>query len=159
MLATGNLGIGKLILSQYGIRCFLTSIKLSKNFITFWKRTSSEKTISKGSFRVSYKRGHKNLKEFLTPSKVVLENTDALRHSKRQHHGECENVAVVGNRLKGGREAPEFTVVKYWRKIISPKVFRQGNSIELDRTLIAKVKMLLTWSHVKGVDYKGWDLV
>ena len=60
---------------------------------------------------------------------------------------------------KGGREAPEFTVVRYWRKIISPKVFRQGNSIELDRTLIAKVKMLFTWSHVKGVDYKGWDLV
>ena len=39
------------------------------------------------------------------------------------------------------------------------KIFRQANSIELDRTLIAKVKMLFTWSHVKDVDYKGWDLV
>ena len=70
-----------------------------------------------------------------------------------------QNVAVVGNQLKGEREAPEFTVVKYWRKIIYSKVFRQGNSIELGRTLIVKAKMLFTWSHVKGVDYKGWDHV
>ena len=51
----------------------------------------------KGSFRVSYKRGHKNLKEFLAPFKVVFENTDALRHSKRQTIANVQNVAVVGN--------------------------------------------------------------
>ena len=39
----GNLGTGKLILSQHRIQCFLTSIKLSENFITFWKRTNSAK--------------------------------------------------------------------------------------------------------------------
>ena len=68
------LGTGKLILSQHGIRCFLTSIKLSGNFIIFWKRTNSAKNIfPKGSFRVSYIRGHKHLKEFLVPNKVVFE--------------------------------------------------------------------------------------
>ena len=33
-----------------------------------------KKVFPKGSFRVSYKRGHKNLKEFLASSKVVFEN-------------------------------------------------------------------------------------
>ena len=73
--------------------------------------------------------------------------------------GNVQNVGAVGNQLKGGREAREFIVVRYWRKIINSKVFRQRNSIELDRTLIVKAKMLSTWSHAKGVDYKGWDHV
>ena len=46
-----------------------------------------KKLFPKGSFRVSYERGHKNLKEFLAPSEVVFENTHALRHSKRQPNG------------------------------------------------------------------------
>ena len=37
----------------------------------------------KGSFRVSYKRGHKNLQEFLAPYKVVFENMDAVSNSKK----------------------------------------------------------------------------
>ena len=73
--------------------------------------------------------------------------------------GNAKNAAVVGSRLKGEREAPEFIVVRYWRKIINSKDFRQWNSIELDKTLIAKAKMLFTWSHVKSMDYKGWDHV
>ena len=68
-------------------------------------------------------------------------------------------MGAVGNQLKGGREAQEFIVVKYWRKIINSKVLRQRNSIELDMTLIVKVKMLSTQSPVKGEDYKGWDHV
>ena len=100
-----------------------------------------KKLFPKGSFRVSYKRGHKNLKELLAPSRVVFENTDALSHSKRQHHGECAKCESCGNQVKGEREAQEFIVVKYWRKIINSKAFRQRNSIELDRTLIVKAKM------------------
>ena len=38
-----KLGTGKVILSQHGIQRFLTSIKLSGNFIIFWKRTNSAK--------------------------------------------------------------------------------------------------------------------
>ena len=48
-----------------------------------------KKLFPKGSFRVSYKRGHKNLKEFLASSKVVFENMDAVSNSKRQHHKKC----------------------------------------------------------------------
>ena len=43
LLGTGKLGTGKLILSQHGVRYFLTSIKLSRNFIIFWKRTNNAK--------------------------------------------------------------------------------------------------------------------
>ena len=68
-------------------------------------------------------------------------------------------MAVVGNQLKSEIKAPEFIVVTYWKKIINSKVFRQENSIELDRALIVKAKMVFTWSHVKGVDYKGMDHV
>ena len=60
-----------------------------------------KKLFPKGSFRVSYKRGHKNLEEFLAPSKVVFENTDALRHSKRQHHGKCAKCGSCGKSTKG----------------------------------------------------------
>ena len=66
-----------------------------------------------------------------------------------------QNVGAVGNQVKGRRKTQEFIVVRYWKKIINSKVFRQRNSIELDRTLIVKAKILSTWSHVKGVDYKG----
>ena len=41
-----------------------------------------KKLFPKGSFRVSYKRGHKNLKEFLASSKVVFENMNAVSNSK-----------------------------------------------------------------------------
>ena len=77
----------KITLSQHGIRCFLTPISFQE---ILWKRTNSAKKLfPKGSFRVSYKRGHKNLKEFLAPSKVVFENMDAVSNSKRQHYGKC----------------------------------------------------------------------
>ena len=55
--------------------------------------------------------------------------------------GNVQNVGAVGNQLKREREAQDFIVVKYWRKIINSKAFRQRNSIELDRTLIVKAKM------------------
>ena len=48
----------------------------------------------KGSFKVSYKRGHKNLKELLAPSKVVFENMDAVSNSKR--HGKCGKCVKCG---------------------------------------------------------------
>ena len=81
------------------------------------------------------------MKEFLAPSRVVFENMDALSHSKRQHHEKCAECGSCGNQLKGEREAQEFIVVKYWKKIINSKAFRQRNSIELDRTLVVKAKM------------------
>ena len=54
--------------------------------------------------------------------------------------GNVQNVEVVRNQLNGEREALEFTVVRFWRRIINSKVFRQGNNIELDRTLVEKRK-------------------
>ena len=62
LLGIGNLETAKLILSQHEIRCFLTSITLSENFITFWKRENSAKKLlfPKWSFRISYKGAHKN---------------------------------------------------------------------------------------------------
>ena len=63
--------------------------------------------------------------------------------------GNVQNVAVVGNRPKGERESPEFTVVRYWRKIINSNVSGRGIVYS---TLSGKAKMLFSWSHVKGVD-------
>ena len=70
-----------------------------------------------------------------------------------------QNVAVVGNRLKGEREALESTVCQVLEENNQFKSFQTGNNIELEKTSIAKAKMLFTWSHVKGVDCKGWDHV
>ena len=64
-----------------------------------------KKLFPKGSFRVSYKRGHKNLKEFLASSKVVFENMDAVGNSKRQHHGKCVKCGSCGKSTKGRKRS------------------------------------------------------
>ena len=64
-----------------------------------------KKLFPKGSFRVSYKRGHKNLKEFLASSKLVFENMDAVSNSKRQHHGKCVKCGSCGKSTKGRKRS------------------------------------------------------
>ena len=52
----------------------------------------------KGSFRVSYKRGHKNLKELIAPSKIALpDDCEERGNSKRQYQGKCVKCGGVVN--------------------------------------------------------------
>ena len=78
--------------------------KLSGNFIKFWKRTNSAKNyFLKGRLEFHIKEVIKYFKEFLAPSRVVFENTDALSPSKRQHHGKCAKCETCGKSTKGRR--------------------------------------------------------
>ena len=87
---------------------YFQSISLSGNFIIFWKRTNGAKNYFQKGRSVSYKRGHKNLKEFLAPSKVVFENMDAVSNSKRQHHGKCVKCGSCGKSTKGRERSSGF---------------------------------------------------
>ena len=56
----------------------------------------------KGSFRVSYKRSHKNLKELIAPSKIALPGDCEERgNSKRQYQGKCVKCGGCGKSVKG----------------------------------------------------------
>ena len=56
----------------------------------------------KGSFRVSYKRGHKNLKELIAPSKIALpDDREERGNSKRQYQGKCVKCGGCGKSVKG----------------------------------------------------------
>ena len=51
----------------------------------------------KGSFRVAYKKGHKNLKEIIAPSRSVFAGTEGpVGRSKSGREGSCKNVGNVG---------------------------------------------------------------
>ena len=66
----------------------------------------------KGTFRVAYKRGHKNLKELIGPSKISLRDSKEGIQGKRQYIGKCKNVENVGNQSGVGSEHQVSTVVK-----------------------------------------------
>ena len=56
----------------------------------------------KGSFRVSYKRGHKNLKELIAPFKIALpDDCEERGNSKRQYKGKCVKCGGCGKSVKG----------------------------------------------------------
>ena len=42
-----------------------------------------------GTFKVAYKRGRKNLKELLAPSKVAFRDINVGGQGKRQYRGKC----------------------------------------------------------------------
>ena len=56
----------------------------------------------KGSFRVSYKRGHKNLKELIAPSEIALpDDCEERGNSMRQYQGKCVK-CVKGRKRRSG---------------------------------------------------------
>ena len=67
----------------------------------------------KGSFRVSYKRSHKNLKELIAPSKIALsDDCEERGNSKKQYQGKCVKCGGVVNLLKVGNSAQVYTHAK-----------------------------------------------
>ena len=55
-----------------------------------------------GSFRVSYRRGHKNLKELSVPSKIALSEERGERiTARRQYQGKCEKCGECGKAIRG----------------------------------------------------------
>ena len=56
----------------------------------------------RGSFRVSYRRGHKNLKELLGPSKIALsEESREKEIARRQYQGKYEKYGECGRAIRG----------------------------------------------------------
>ena len=61
----------------------------------------------KGSFRVSYRRGHKNLKELIAPSKIALpDDCEERGNSKRQYKRKCVKCGVCGKSVRGRKQRP-----------------------------------------------------
>ena len=56
----------------------------------------------KGSFRVQYRRGHKNLKELIAPSKIaLLDDCEERGNSKRQYQRKCVKYGGCGKSVRG----------------------------------------------------------
>ena len=56
----------------------------------------------RGSFRVSYSGGHKNLKELSAPSKIALSEERGERETaRRQYQGKCEKCEECGRAIRG----------------------------------------------------------
>ena len=66
----------------------------------------------KGSFRVSYRRDLKNLKELTAPSKIALpDDYEERGSSKKQYQGNCVKCGVLVNVLEVGIEAHIYIYV------------------------------------------------
>ena len=56
----------------------------------------------KGSFRMAYKRGHKNLKEIVEPSRILIQDNQLGRNSRV---GQCRKCNKGGENPKGRKRA------------------------------------------------------
>ena len=59
----------------------------------------------KGTFRVAYRRGHKNLKELIAPSKISFRDSKEGIQGKRQYIGKCEKCGECGKSIRGRKRA------------------------------------------------------
>ena len=51
----------------------------------------------KGSFRVAFKKGHKNLKEIIAPSRSLFARTEGpVGRNRLDRERSCKNVGIVG---------------------------------------------------------------
>ena len=88
----------------------------------------------KNPFRVSYRRGHKNLKELIAPSKIALpDHFEERENSKRQYQGKCVKCGGVVNLLEVGNDVQVYTHAKCQKKIQNLKVFKPEECIRLDK--------------------------
>ena len=65
----------------------------------------------KGTFRVAYKRGYKNLKELIAPSKISFRDSKEGSQEKRQYVGICQKCGTY--QLGVGSKHQVSTVVKF----------------------------------------------
>ena len=59
----------------------------------------------KDTFRVAYKRGHKNLKELIAPSKISFRDSKEGIQGKRQYIGKCQKCGECGKSIRGRKRA------------------------------------------------------
>ena len=97
----------------------------------------------KGRLGFTYKRGHTNLKEFLAPSKVAFENTDELRHSKRQHHGECVKCGSCGKSIKGRKRSSGIYGCQVLEENNQFKSFQTGEQYRIRQDINCKSKNVI----------------
>ena len=96
----------KLILSRHGFLCCRISIT---HCVNLKEDDECRNLFPKGSFRVSYRRGYKNLKEWIAPSKITLpDDCEETGSSRRQYHGKCVKCGVVVNMLEVGNDAQVY---------------------------------------------------
>ena len=55
----------------------------------------------KRTFRVAYKRGHKNLKELIAPSTISFRDNKEGSQGKRQYIGKCQKCGECGKPTRG----------------------------------------------------------
>ena len=84
----------------------------------------------------------------------MFENTHVLRNLKRQHHWKCAKCFSCGKSTKGQKRSSRIYRCQVLEE--NSEVFRHGNSIELDRTLV--VSYLVTCKKY-GLQRMGFCLV
>ena len=94
----------------------------------------------RGTFRVAYKRGHKNLKELIAPARVALACLQALTMIEI-HKVNVLNVEVVEHQTGVGKESLVSTRVKWSRRVVALKVTKQARFIKSDKILTVEVKI------------------
>ena len=89
---------------------------------------------SRGSFKVSYRRSHKNLKELLAPSKIALSEESGREKQPGDNIREnARNVKSVGKQLEIESDVQVFIHVKCLKKTRCLEVLRQGKGLKLGK--------------------------
>ena len=112
----------------------------------------------RGSFRVSYRRGHKNLKELLVPSRIALSEQGGERETaRRQYQGNCEKCGECGKAIRGRKR---HLGIYTCQVLVENKVFRSTQTRErfkIRQGIDCKSDNINNWLLVKDANFKGWD--
>ena len=83
---------------EYLHECFQILVEPLGNLFHYWQKMRNATHFLKGSFRMAYKRGHKNLKEILAPSTISTLEGELGRNSKT---GQCKKCQKCGTSERG----------------------------------------------------------
>ena len=91
----------------------------------------------RGTFIVAYKRGHKNLKEFIAPARVNTGMSVGPNYD-RDTQGKCGS---CGTSNRGRKKSLVSMHVKWSRRVVALKVTKQGRFIKSDKVVTVEVKI------------------
>ena len=163
-------------MSNDGCRKRGSSVKKKKiNFVTAWdpmfpdinealgkfqhileEDNECRNLFSKGSFRVSYKRGHKNLKELIAPSKIALpDDCEERGNSKRQYQGKCVKCGGCGKSVKGRKRSSGIYTCQVLEENTKFKSTQTGEKYKIRQDIDCKSNNIIYLVTCKKCGFQG----
>ena len=112
----------------------------------------------RGSFRVPYRRGHKNLKELLVPCKIALSEEEGEGETaRRQYQGKCEKCGECGKAIRGRKRHSGIYTCQVLEENTVFRSTQTGKRFKIRQDIDCKSDNIIYLVTCKRCNFKGWD--